>query len=91
MPPKSLKQSTHKPSGPWWRKPTLFALLVLLTGCASVHKPQPVVCPTIPPLPPEAKQIASPTLSADLEKLLDELLPQATTPSTGGLPAKGRR
>lgn len=85
---KSSKQSTHKPSGPWWRKPTLFALLVLLTGCASVQKPLPVVCPQIPPLPEAAKQIASPTQSAELEKLLNELLQPRTTPSGGGLRAR---
>lgn len=87
MSKKSRLPYISKPSAPPWLRLLPCVLLMLLVGCASVPKPPPVVCPVIPPLPEAAKQRSLPNQSAELQKLLDSLLPSQTTPSTVDKPA----
>lgn len=65
---------------------TLLMLTLLLTGCSSAPTPSlpPLVvpAPAIPPLPASARQLPrSETLSAQVQRSLDALLPKATMPA----------
>ena len=69
----------------------LLALPLLLAACATAQKPlppAPVACPAIPALPPQARQTDLPTLSQEWQRLVDELLQEATEPSSPAGPAK---
>jgi len=72
--------------------------LVLLTACASAPQPLPppvvVAPPSIPPLPPEARQPPTPglcslTCSQGLSSLLGSLLSSPTSVVAPELPASG--
>ena len=65
-------------------------LPVLLSACAHdspLRKPPPA--PLIPPLPQQARQIESPTHSANASANIEQWLQAPTEPSSLGSPASG--
>lgn len=71
-----------------WLMPLL--LLVLLSACAQdspLRKPPPA--PLIPPLPQQARQIESPTHSANASANISQWLQAPIAPSSPASPASG--